>query len=603
MGAGPGDQPVRVRSANEAAQQGARAASRIADLLRLIALFALALGALGVAALAAGMMRLQAEDLAVLRVLGATRARAAGVFAAQAVALGAAGGLLGTLIGSGLAALAALAMGLQPVLPAVREALVGVALGATAALAAAALPALALARMQPLAVLRGDEPGRAPRGAVAIVLLLAVGLGVTAAALEVRSWIIGPAVAIGAAVAALLLALAGRVLLPFAARLRPRAFALRHGLANLARPGRRPIALMVALGLAAALGSALLVLHGSLAAQLAPGRAVAIPSFFVIDLQDDQREAFTTRLVERGLRPNLRPQVRARLRSIDNVEATRPAAGDTREAEHGNRMRRREQNLTWAAAPGPGETLIAGRWPAAAGECAVQDEWAKTVGARIGSRLVFDVQGVEVVATITGLRRIDWWTFQPNFFVSLAPGTLDGAPTVWLGTIPAQPREQRRALVADLAREFPNVSLIDVAEAAVAVRSAIDRAAVGVAAIAAVALLAGLAVAAGTAAATARERRAESALVRALGGRQGTVALALAVEFAAASAVAGLVGAGFGIAGGLALTAAVLSVPTVVPWAVLAALVAVLAAAATATALAVARSAWLVPPLAALREE
>lgn len=603
MGAGPSQAPVTVRAAVEAAQQGARAAGRAADLLRLVALFALALGAIGVAALATGMMRAQAEDLAVLRVLGATRSRAAGVFALQAAGVGAAGGLVGCLLGGGLAAGAALAMGIPPMLPPLADAVIGIGLGAAAALAAAALPAIALARMQPLAVLRGEPPDAAPRGAAIAVAGAVLALGVLAAAWESRSWVLGPPVALGACLTALLMALAGRAVLPLVARLRPAGFALRHGLANLARPDRRPGALVVALGLAAALTTALLTLRAGFEAELAPGRLVERPSFFAIDVQADQEQELRDLLTARGLAPNLRPQVRGRLVRIDGAEAGGGPAAGTREAERAAHFRRREQNLTWAAAPGPGEELIAGRWPERPGEAAVQDRWAETLGVGIGSRLVFDVQGVEVAVEITGLRRIDWWTFQPNFFITLHPDGMAGAPAVWLGTIPALPREQRRALAAELAGRFPNVSLIDVADAAATVRTAIDRAAAAVAAIAAVALLAALAVVAGTAAAGARERRGEAALIRAIGGTRRTAATALAAEYAAAAGIAAVLGALCGLGGGAWLTGAVMQARVALPAWEAPLLVLVLALAATGTALLAARHAWRVPPLAALRED
>ncbi len=603
LGAGPSRAQVRVRSAAETAQRGAKAAGRAADLLRIVALFALALGALGVATLAGGMMRAQADDLAVLRVLGSSRRRAAAIFAMQAALIGTGGGALGTLLGGLLALGAGIAMGVPAAWPHPTDVGLGIALGATAALAAATLPALALARMAPLAVLRGESPAPVPRGAAILVLLAVLLLGALAAAFESHSWQIGPTIAGAVALTALLLTALGHLVLPAIAAIRPRAFAVRHGLANLARPGRRPIALIIALGLAAALGTALITLRASFDAELAPGRLAGKPDFFVLDVQDDQREALVALLAGKGLVANLRPQVRARLRSIDGISATAPTTGVTREAERAAHFRRREQNLTWSAAPGPGETLIAGTWPAAADECAVQDAWADSVGAHLGSRLVFDVQGVELAVVVTGLRRIDWWTFQPNFFISLHPDALAGAPAVWLGTIPAMPATERRPLAAEVAQRFPNVSLIDVAEAAQTARLAIERASAAVAAIAAVALLAGLAVVAGTTAAGARERRGEAALIRALGGTARTIAVSVAAEFAAAALPAALLGAALGALGGGLLAGVILDVQVVWPWWQIALLIGVLVLAATATALLTARHAWRVPPLAVLREE
>lgn len=603
MGGGASQPPVTVRSANEAATQGARAIARVADFLHLVALLALAMGALGVAALAGGMMRLQAEDLAVLRVLGATRGRAAAAFALQAAGLGAAGGAAGSLAGAAIAAGACLAMGLAPALPEPGGLLSGIALGVGAALLASAGPALALARMEPLAVLRGEAPPPAALPARLILVMAAIAVAVVAAALEARSWTVGPAMAAGAVLTALVLAAAMAVVLPLAARLRPRSFALRHGFANLARPGRGATALAVALGLAAALAAALLVQRASIAAELAPGRLDAAPSFFAIDVQDDQREAFAAELTGRGLAPNLRPMVRARLTAIDGGDAADGAVGADRDAETRAFFRRREQNLTWAAAPGPGEALIEGAWPARPDEVAVEARWAQRTGVRLGSRLAFDVQGVAVTATVTGLRRIDWWTLQPNFFICFGPGALDGAPAVWVGTVPAAEPAVRRKLAAELAARFPNISLIDIQDAAAQARQAVDRAAAGVAAVAIVALLAALAVVAGTVAASARERRGEAALVRAIGGTRATVAASVAAEYALAALLATLAGSALGLLGGRALTGLALDATPVVPWDQLGLLAAMLTATAAGTALLAARRAWRVLPLAALREE
>ncbi len=601
MGPGPSADRVSLRTATESARSGARSVARGADFLRLVALFALGLGAIGVAAIARAMMLAQAEDLALLRVLGATRVGAAGVFLVQAVILGLAGGLIGLAVGAGLATGAAAALGLAPAWPSVSDLGTGLALGVAAALLATALPALTLARMAPLAVLRGESPASIALKTLALILVAALTATVVLAATEVRSWIIGPAVAAGAFALAGVLALAGRLILPGLARLRPPSFALRLGFAHLRRSGG---ALLVALGLAAALGSALLCLRSSILAELAPDRVAHLPAYFALDVQDDQREDFTAFLRQRGLEPNLRALVRARLQAVDGIPTT--AAADparSREAERGAFFRRREQNLTWAAAPGPGETLIAGRWPQAANECAVEARWAEQVGVRMGSRLRFDLQGVEFELVITGLRRVDWLSFQPNMFITCAPTALAGAPAVWIGTIPGMAATERRSFTADLAQRFPNITAIDIGDAVVKARSLVDRLSAGIAAVSLVALLAGLAVVAGTAAALARERRQESAVIRALGGTRATVALALAGEFAAASAVAAVLGAAAGVIGGLLLTRSQMPVAFTVPGIDLTVLVLILSGTATLTAVITARRAWRVPPLAVLRED
>ena len=70
------------------------------------------------------------------------------------------------------------------------------------------------------------------------------------------------------------------------------------------------------------------------------------------------------------------------------------------------------------------------------------------------------MSGREIQAEITSLRRVQWDSFNVNFFV-IAPRSLLGAETATYVTSFHLP-DEREALVPDLVRSFPSVTLFDV---------------------------------------------------------------------------------------------------------------------------------------------
>ena len=95
-------------------------------------------------------------------------------------------------------------------------------------------------------------------------------------------------------------------------------------------------------------------LEANLGRQLAYEHKREAPTFFFIDVQTDQREAFARLVseVSAGAEPVLTPIVRARLAAIDGAPVTR-ALIDRRKKETPDKVwyLTREYVLTWAAAP------------------------------------------------------------------------------------------------------------------------------------------------------------------------------------------------------------------------------------------------------------
>jgi putative ABC transport system permease protein len=297
--------------------------------------------------------------------------------------------------------------------------------------------------------------------------------------------------------------------------------------------------------------------------------------------------------------------VRARLTAVNG---TAPAAGGdaTREAERNRFMRRREQNLSWRREPDlVGERISAGRWMADDGkrvECSLEQRFAKSIGAGLGDKLSFDIQGVPLEAEVTSLRQVRWASLRPNFFVLVSPRALEGAPAIWIAAIPQVPPADRARLPGVLAAHFPNVTAFDIADTGARISAVIDRVILAVRGVAALALVAGLAVLIGVALSTARARRTDAALIAVLGGGRRTLFASLAAEFAALGLVAAVLGAGQGILHAWAV-AAWFEMPLTVPPGELALLAGGIAAAVTVAGVLACRRAMSAPPLLVLREE
>ena len=57
---------------------------------------------------------------------------------------------------------------------------------------------------------------------------------------------------------------------------------------------------------------------------------------------------------------------------------------------------------------------------------------AKTLGIRVGDALSYDVAGSQFTAKVTSLRKVEWDSFKPNFFVIASPQLLQGYPASWI---------------------------------------------------------------------------------------------------------------------------------------------------------------------------
>lgn len=549
------DPTIRVTTFDESQPGLRRFFRQLTTYLGLVGLASLLVGGIGVAAAVRAFIRRKLTTIAILKTLGATWRTLLAAYLGQAVALGALGSTVGAALGIALQPLVArLVAGVVPIALDGRAdagtVARGLAMGALVTLLCALWPLLEIRTVPPSLILRRDvtRPPALARRPWPVALLIALGLA-GLAVWQAGSWKVG-GLFVGAALAALLLLAALARALAWAPRLlpRPASLAWRQGLANLRRPGGHAAGVVVALGVGVMLLVAVGLLEAGLGAEIDHERKRDAPSFFFVDVQADQRDAFARTVRDAaGVAPALTAIVRARLAAVNGRPVDRAMFARQRAASGEDPWwLTRDYALTTMTEPPANNPVTRGHWWTAAEAAgrplvSVEEGAARKLGVDVGGTLTFDVQGVPIDGTVASLRKVDWSSLAQNFFVIFSPGALDGAPTTWIATARVPPAAEARVQDA-VAAAFPNVTAIPVRDILERVAGVLDRIAFAVRAVALFCIGAGLVVTAGSLAASRYQRLAESVILRTLGATRGAVARIFAVEYACLGAAAGLGG-------------------------------------------------------------
>jgi putative ABC transport system permease protein len=583
------DPGVRVAAFDDAQPGLRRLFGQVTTYLGLVGLTSLLVGGIGVAASVHTYVRSRLAAAAILRALGASTGVVFRAYLVQTLTLGVLASAIGIAAGAGVARL--LGPLLASLLPvevdpriSVATAVQGLLVGVLTTLLCALWPLLRIRAVPALAVLRlpsigaaldletvgtravsGDGRARRLVGRLS-PSALAIGAALSGLAVWQAGSLTVGALYVAAGLATLtVLAVAALGARRLAARLPVRrSLAWRHGLANLHRPGSQAVGVVVALGVAVTLLTAVALLERALGRQLDLESRRDAPTFFFVDVQPDQTEAFarTVAAVDGARTPTLLPVVRARLAAIDG----RPVVRRQWEGRKDDWRVTREYVLTFADEAPAGTVMTRGRWwteeeAARRPRISVEDEAARALGVDVGGTLTFDVQGVRVEAEVQNLRHVDWQNLSVNFFVIFSAGALQGAPRTYLGTARVR-RESETAVQEAVARSFPNVSAVPVRDVLERVQTVLDQIAVAIRAVGLFVVGAGLVVMTGTLAASRARRLTESVLLRTLGATRALVLRAVAVEYGGLGLVAGVAGAALGSA----LTALVLGLLLDLPW-------------------------------------
>ena len=536
------DRGQRLETAADARPEIRRALERAGRFLGLAALVSVVLAAVAVAMAARRHSARHLSGAAVMRCLGASQATLVGIHAGELLLLGLAGSAIGIAAAFGLqwAVAGWLEEALKLSIPGAGWAPVaeGFAVGMTVLLAFGVPPVLALRRVSALRVLRRDLDPAEP----AAWLVALLGLGGLGGLLwwKAGSATLGLSMLVG--IVATLAALAGLAwgLIALLRRVRARLRGpWRYGLANVSRRAGASIAQVSALGLGLMALLLLSFVRTDLLDRWRDAMPADAPNRFIVNVQPDQVQPVRDFLQAQGVgEPVLFPMVRARLASVNGAART----GDDYAEPRAKRMAEREFNLSQAATLRDDNRVVAGAiWEGvpAATEFSVEQEFATTMGWKVGDALAFDVAGAPLQGTITSLREVDWESFRPNFFVLASPGALDAFAGSHITAVKVDAGRTR--FTADLVDAFPNLSVIDVDAVLQQVRGTVAQVTTVVEAVFGFSLVAGVLVLLAAVSASQDERLLEGGVMRVLGGSRAQLRWAQVSEFAAIGLLAGIV--------------------------------------------------------------
>ncbi len=345
--------------------------------------------------------------------------------------------------------------------------------------------------------------------------------------------------------------------------------AVRHGLANLYRPGNPSAALLAALGMGVMQIMLVFLMQHAVVRQLHISSAPDLPNIFLVDIANEEVDG-VRKLLESSSAvtapPEMLPVVTSRIVALDGVPAS-----EIKTKNFPRRMLNSIQ-LTWANEVQPGTTVVDGKWwdakeAADAGKhpvVAVARHQAQRLGIKVGSTISFAAQDQHFDAKVVALIQADGQhAFSRAEFI-LPEKSLSGFPVVWYGGVHARP-DQVAQLQRALYAAYPTVTVINVAQALETIRGVVIQIIYVVQFLAAFSIFAGVVILASSIAGTKYRRIREVVVLKTLGATRARIATIFSIEFAVLGLVAGVVGIFFAniVVAGLLRA---LGVPRVIEW-------------------------------------
>jgi|GEM_PF-3325017 len=566
---------IEVRSLDDAQSQIQQLTRRFGEFLSLVSLSGLILSTVAIGFLVSALLRRSLESIGIFRTIGYSISQILGAYGVMIAVVTVVGIGLGTLAGFGVVTVigqASAAVLGSPVAFSLTFgqwlAIVGAASGSS--LLALVAVMIGVVKVKPMAMIRGQS---FPAAGVASRFLVGVGgllFFILIASHRADSWRVGGGFVVTLALGTgVIMALARWVLLPIFSRkvIQRLPFPIPYAVSNIGRPFNGSLTVITTLAISTMLLSIVVIYQYSLTREYAENRSDT-PSLFLVDALPNQLGSIETMVQRYRGKFSGAPIIRARLASINgrSVAELNSELGQNSEADAQRQFRVREQNLSYRSQLASNETITSGEWRPSGDSISLEASFAKRVGASIGDRLEFDVQGVMVSGTVTSIRDVKWNTFSPTFFVLMAPSMLEGAPATFVGSVSQISPQNLVAFQVALVNEFPNITFIDVRAMVTQVLGVVKRLSIAVAAIGGFTLLVGLLVVVSIAIATIKQRMNDMALLKVMGASISSLIAAITLEYWIMGGVAALSGVVAGAVISWGLLQQILGIPVALPW-------------------------------------
>jgi putative ABC transport system permease protein len=546
-----------------------RALDRATRFLAMVSLIALIVGGLGVGATMQSHIRQKMTSIAFMKCVGGRSADILRIYFVQAIWLGLTGSILGAIFGaitqSAFARLLATYFDVRVITVWPWMAMTkGIACGLLTTVLFALPALLAVRSVRPSFLLRkefSDDAGSrrdpvsllASLGTIAGLWGIAVWISASLTYASIFAASLVAAILIIGGVGALLLRVLKSLSRQNAIRNSP---ALRHGIANLYRPGAHATAILASISIGVMFTLCVYSVQHSILDDIRSTAPPDAPNVFLINVTEADHENLD-RLIESDpaitVRNLLTSSTSAQLVSIDGKRL--------------EEMPVTERSRRFLDSP---VTLTVSKDVPAADEpqVSVLQTTAETLHLKVGSILEWTPllqSGKSIRARVSDIRRTGGSGVGNNGQFVLSPGGLDGVSTLYFGSIRVTPGEIA-ALQSRMFERFPTVTVVNGAEILQVVQDVVDRASLAVRFVAGFAIFGGLIVLASSVAGTRFRRMREVAILKTVGATRNRLVRIFSTEFATIGIVAGLVGSVLGSVLSVILISRLLETPYHFTW-------------------------------------
>jgi len=539
-----------------------RSFADLSRFLSLVGFIALLLGCVGVASAINIYIREKIRSIAIMRCMGVKASEAFLIYLIQITGIGLIGSVAGAILGTGIQQL--LPLVLKDFLPITISVSIswlavgqGILLGLIISILFALLPLISIRNISPLNTLRlSVDDATTMRDPFRWLVYILVLLFVTSFAyLQIGNWIGAIFFTIGIGVAFMILTAIAWLLIRFTRLLVMSSWSYiwRQGFANLYRPNNQTIILTVSIGLSTAFICTLYLIQQLLIGQVSLSTGDNQSNMILFDIQTAQQKAVANLTRKQGL-PVLSqvPIITMRLEKVNGKTAADAKKDST--LKIAERAFAYEYRVTYRDSLTSSEQVTSGKWTGKAEPgkdipISAEERFADRINAKVGDRLVFNVQGVMMQTYISSIRKVNWNKVSTNFQVIFPNGVLEDAPQihVLLTHVPNSgvSAKYQQAVV----RQFPNVSIIDLGLILNVLDELLGKIGYVIKFMSGFSIITGIIVLISSVRISKYQRIQESVLLRTLGGSRKQIFAITALEYLFLGALSALTGIVIALAG------------------------------------------------------
>ncbi len=270
------------------------------------------------------------------------------------------------------------------------------------------------------------------------------------------------------------------------------------------------------------------------------------PNAFLVNITETELPDVTSFLEQKNIQVSeFYPTIRGRVNAVNGELVAREVSlqDNEKKDEEARAGIGRELNLTWLEQVPVQNEIIDGQWfgDNATAEASIEESMLERLDVKLGDTLTFLIGAQSFDAKITSVRKVNWATLKPNFFIILSPDVLADFPATYISSVRIEADQKRD--FSELLRAYPTINAIDVDSFVKQIRSTISQVSLAIGFVLAIVVMCGGLVLISQVQASLGERMQEIVILRTLGAKGRLIKNATLYEFLLLGSAAGFVAA------------------------------------------------------------